>query len=152
MSNDFAAGASSARYKLASFLQRNGISVETSSFGSPPTDDDFFETILRLVKTDQSAAAIVIIPFDRAVFKIPVTKVVLEFLRSNPNQKQILSTVNWKRDFGGYDHEFHLAMDKSTDEVQVYHLTWRGHRSDKTDYASGELESKATILYPGEHG
>jgi hypothetical protein len=39
--DDFAAGASAARNKLAAYLRAHGVDVRTSRSGRPPDDDDF---------------------------------------------------------------------------------------------------------------
>ena len=49
MDNEFAAGASAARYKLAAYLREHGVDVRPSRWGCPPSDDDFLQAVLRAI-------------------------------------------------------------------------------------------------------
>jgi len=55
MSGERAAGASSARWKLAGFLIQYGIFVTSSHWG-PPTDQDFIDAILDAIRQNRLAA------------------------------------------------------------------------------------------------
>jgi len=55
MSWEHAKGASSARWKLASFLIQYGIFV-TSNHGGPPTDKDFIDAILDAIRQNRLTA------------------------------------------------------------------------------------------------
>jgi hypothetical protein len=52
MSNDYAAGASAARNKLAEHFRVNGYPVRPSAYGRPPTNEDFLEAVLATVREE----------------------------------------------------------------------------------------------------
>lgn len=54
MTDEYAAGASAARNKLASHFRDNGIPVRPSLYGSPPTDADFVKAILSATSDEGS--------------------------------------------------------------------------------------------------
>jgi len=50
--NEFAAGASAARNKLAAYLRQHGVPVPYTWY--PPTDEDFLEAISAAIRAAQS--------------------------------------------------------------------------------------------------
>ena len=57
MRDDFAAGASSARNKIAAFLEEHGIAVPRSRSGAPPTDEDFLRAVLAATQSADATPA-----------------------------------------------------------------------------------------------
>lgn len=125
MSQDFAAGASAARFKLRTYLKENGIDVDVSDSGCPPTDEDFLDGILSTFKegsTRPSAgSALVLFHFWQCDYQVPIGASVLDYLTENSERRHDIFSLSTP--FG--PSTFFLALGESG-QVTVYRKKhWR---------------------------
>jgi len=123
---DFAAGASAARNKLASYLRENGINVRTSRYGCPPDDEDFLQSVLALFRDEPARAnrsAVVIFHWWQLDYKCMVALSVLQDLERDPTRVHHLFTARGKKG----DSSFYVQRSPEG-PLQVYRKKhwWRG--------------------------
>ncbi|WP_152918009.1 hypothetical protein [Ardenticatena maritima] len=120
-----AAGASAARYKLARFLNDNGFKILSSTYGCPPSDEDFLNGILKASKKQKSSysssSELVIISFywwqATHIFKIPrfildalqnkkLTKYSLFSIKTSYGKSTFFLTINHQNQFKVYRYKY----------------------------------------------
>lgn len=125
MEQDFAAGASAARNKLASFLRKNGIKVQTSTYGYPPTDEDFFRSIQAVIQEGgqrpDSGLAMIIFHWWQSTYNIPIAASVIDYLNENGERRHDLFSATST----GGSNTFYLAVDRDGNVVVHRKKHWR---------------------------
>jgi hypothetical protein len=118
MEQDFAAGASAARNKLASYLRENGFPVQASKYGCPPTDTDFLRSLLGGMNDadyrPDSGVAIVIFKWAYSTYQVAVPASTVQYLAENPERRHDLFSAT----SSGGGNTLYLAV--SNGEVVVH--------------------------------
>lgn len=125
MTEDFAAGASAARNKLARFLRENGIDVQLSRYGCPPSDRDFLDAILMTLEEGNirpgSGMAMVLFKWTHSAYQIPVPAAAVDYVRENPERRHVLFSASST----GGSNTLYLAANEDGDVVVHRKKHWR---------------------------
>jgi len=143
MSQEFTAGASAARNKLAAFLRKHGLQVETSRYGCPPTDEDFLESVLSLLKNhaQDGQLAMVIFRWPPRTYQFLVSSSVIDKLSHSEACHYLFSAkTDDKYRPDRFQHHFFLPPKGTGEDVIPPGKGWR---------KTSQMED-TTILYIDE--
>jgi len=147
MSEEFAAGASAARNKLARRLRDIGIDVVSSSFGCPPKDEDFVEAIAESVGNigtdERSPQAVVVFKWWQSTYYLVVPASVLDDLQNNPGRQHPLFSAASP----GGRNLFYIAAAGDGNAVVHKKKLWR--RGDAEQLDTTVLRVRAMQPSPG---
>jgi hypothetical protein len=137
---DFAAGRRAARNKIASYLKRNGIHVQSSRDWCPPTDDDFLDGIKQSFDTAgwEQGTVMVVFKFWQSEYQIVLPVKKIEILVEDPKRRQLLFTASSP---GGWN-TFLLGQEDGGNLVVYRKKRWRAGKLDELEIIPAAILSR----------